>query len=461
MTTARQKVWNELTLFVVALMVFSMVCTFYLTAETLPKDLTGVNLVSENFIGCVICMIIYISIYFDKRMNLSSVSLQFMIFFEFVRLIADVNSYVGDDAIGYSLMDTLNHYILFCSAPLIFVAMWAYIRSMSDLPTDKNTVYDFVFCVCFIINAILIVPSVNDCWAYTMQNSAFSTEGPSKAFLLIIGLPVLEMIMCGILIFTHVKNRRDRFHYSLALVISAVAIVLQILHPSSNNLTLGLLFVVFLTYGNTYVNHGYELALKRNSVRSLKQTMYVSQLQPSFVSTTLMKIRDLPGNPQEMKEAIVLFDKYLHNNFKSAEETAIPFSKELEHVQLYVGLEKLRFKDKLNVNFDIEDEDFEIPPLILQMVVENAIKHGITKKENGGTVNITTEKNNTDHVITVKDDGVGFDVNQPVERGGRNHIGIANSKKRLSEILGGRITIVSEINKGTVATITIPRNDVN
>ena len=460
MTTTKQKAWSELTLFVVALMVFSMVCTFWLTRDTLPDDLTGVNLVSENFIGCIVCMIIYISIYFDKKMNLSSVSLQFMIFFEFVRLIADVNSYLADDSIGYSLMDTLNHYLLFCSAPLIFVAMWAYIRSMSDLPTNRNTAYDFIFAFCFILNAVLIVPNVNDCWTYTMETADHDVDGLLHAFLLIIGLPVLEMIMCGILIFTHVKNRRDKFHYYLALAISAVAIVLQILHPSSNNLTLGLLFMVFLTYGNTYVNHGYELVLKRNSVRSLKQTMYVSQLQPSFVSTTLMKIRDLPGNPQEMKEAIVLFDKYLHNNFKSAEETAIPFSKELEHVQLYVGLEKLRFKDKLQVNFDIRDEDFEIPPLILQMVVENAIKHGITKKENGGTVNITTEKNNTDHVITVKDDGVGFDVNQPVERGGRNHIGIANSKKRLSEVLGGRITIVSEINKGTVATITIPRNDV-
>lgn len=62
-----------------------------------------------------------------------------------------------------------------------------------------------------------------------------------------------------------------------------------------------------------------------------------------------------------MMNAIDLFDRYLRNNFKSTEDKVIPFSTELEHVKLYVGLEKLRFKDKLEVRFEINDEDFEIP----------------------------------------------------------------------------------------------------
>lgn len=92
------------------------------------------------------------------------------------------------------------------------------------------------------------------------------------------------------------------------------------------------------------------------------------------------------------------------------------------------------------------------------MVVENAIKHGITKKVNGGTVTISTEMTNTDHMIVVKDDGIGFDVNQPIENDERNHIGIMNSKKRLKDTINGRLFIESEINKGTVAVITIPRH---
>ena len=90
----------------------------------------------------------------------------------------------------------------------------------------------------------------------------------------------------------------------------------------------------------------------------------------------------------------------------------IPFNKELEHVNKYVNLEKLRFGDKINVTFDIQVSDFLIPSLSLQMIVENAIKHGITKKYEGGTVKITSYKKDDKIYIIVEDDGVGFDTSK-------------------------------------------------
>ncbi len=457
MTITTQK-WHHLTLCCVAIMAVTMICTYILDRGDFPDSVSDVDIIAENFLGCIICIILFVSIYFVKEVNLSSISLQMMVFFEFVRLISDVNSAVGGGSFGYTIIDEINHYILFCTVPCIFAALWMYIRSMSNLTTTKNTVIDYTFWICYVIDIVLILPNIENCWIYTLDPTSHSFNEYFFSFIVVIALPILEMIMCALLIFTHVSNRKDRIHYLLAIIIPALAIVLQINHPASNNLTAGLLFMVILIYGNTFMNRGYELALKKRSVRDLKQTMYVAQLQPEFVSTTLQKIKNMPGNPPAMMNAIDLFDRYLRNNFKSTEDKVIPFSTELEHVKLYVGLEKLRFKDKLEVKFEINDEDFEIPPLILQMVVENAIKHGITKKVNGGTVIISTEMTNTDHKIVVQDDGIGFDVNQPIENDDRNHIGIMNSKKRLKDTINGKLFIESEPNKGTVATITIPRH---
>ena len=133
----------------------------------------------------------------------------------------------------------------------------------------------------------------------------------------------------------------------------------------------------------------------------------------------------------------------------------VSFSRELSHIKTYLKLEKLRFEEKINVVFDIKTESFDIPPLTVQPLVENAIKHGICPKENGGTITLKTEENDGIITITVSDDGVGFDVNSPVKKDGtRSHIGLQNVRKRVESYNGGKLTIESEKDKGTTVTIS-------
>ena len=117
-------------------------------------------------------------------------------------------------------------------------------------------------------------------------------------------------------------------------------------------------------------------------------------------------------------------------------------------------MEKLRFQDKINVVFNIQASDFLIPSLSLQMIVENAIKHGITKKYEGGTVNVTSYEKDDKYFIIVDDDGVGFDVTKVI---GENHLGFKNSRERLRHFVNGDLVIESEIGKGTKVTIVIPK----
>ncbi|MBR6071954.1 MAG: histidine kinase [Acholeplasmatales bacterium] len=185
-----------------------------------------------------------------------------------------------------------------------------------------------------------------------------------------------------------------------------------------------------------------------------KIQLALSQIKPHFIYNTLNAIQDIEGMPENAQNAIVDFSKYLRENldFLTA-SNLIPFSKELEHVRKYVNLEKLRFEDKINVVFNVEETEFLIPSLSLQMVVENAIKHGITKKYEGGTVTINSYKNDNKIYIVVEDDGVGFDVNKVI---GETHLGFKNSRERLRHFVNGDLVIESEIGNGTKVTIIIP-----
>ena len=161
-------------------------------------------------------------------------------------------------------------------------------------------------------------------------------------------------------------------------------------------------------------------------------------------------------------EALQHFSAYMRWNLNTLGVTkTVPFATEMKHVRTYVDLEKLRFKERLNVRYDIRDTSFNIPALTLQMLVENAIKHGITVKEDGGTVKISTRSTGHGHVITVSDDGVGFDVTKPIVDDDRSHVGLANVRQRLEEMSDGTMEIRSEIGHGTVVKVTIPKETTN
>ena len=191
-----------------------------------------------------------------------------------------------------------------------------------------------------------------------------------------------------------------------------------------------------------------------------KVSVMVSQIRPHFMYNALSSIAILCKlDPDTAYTATVTFSDYLRGNMDSLRQTApVPFTTELEHLKKYLYIEKLRFADKLNIEYDIQDTDFEIPLLSIQPLVENAVKHGVGMKEDGGTVKISTRETETAHEVIIEDDGVGFDVNETKDDG-RSHIGMENTKKRLHEMCGGEVIITREIGKGTAARVIIPKKE--
>ncbi len=186
----------------------------------------------------------------------------------------------------------------------------------------------------------------------------------------------------------------------------------------------------------------------------------VSQIQPHFLYNSLTSIAMMcTKDPDTAKTATINFADYLRGNMNSLKEkNPVPFEREFEHLKKYIMLEQLRFGDMLNVEYDIQTDDFVLPQLSVQPLVENAIKHGVGMKEDGGTVKITTRETDKYYEIIVSDDGVGFDTEKTVSDG-KEHVGMNNVKQRLKEMCNAELTIESEIGKGTVSTIRIPKED--
>lgn len=194
-----------------------------------------------------------------------------------------------------------------------------------------------------------------------------------------------------------------------------------------------------------------------NKLEEYNAKLMLTQVQPHFMLNTLATIQYLCKTDSEAAyNTIADLGVYLRNNMEFATTTKpITFEKELSHIEKYVSIEKQRFGDRINVVYDIKEKDFEIPALSVQPLIENAIKHGISKKRKGGTVEVSTWRGASDIHILIKDDGKGFDMNQPFSTD-RVHMGLSLVESRLKRVCDGRMEISSELDKGTICEIVIP-----
>ena len=191
-----------------------------------------------------------------------------------------------------------------------------------------------------------------------------------------------------------------------------------------------------------------------------KVSVMISQIQPHFMYNALTSIAMMCQiDPDTAQEATVTFADYLRGNMDSLKQTKpVPFETELEHLKKYLYIEKLRFADLLNIEYEIQTTGFYLPLLSIQPLVENAVKHGVGMKEDGGTVKISTRETETSYEVVIEDDGVGFDVNEQKDDG-RSHVGMENTKKRLHDMCGAQVVITSVIGEGTTARVILPKEE--
>ena len=205
-----------------------------------------------------------------------------------------------------------------------------------------------------------------------------------------------------------------------------------------------------------------ELETERNALnaqlaQSRISTM-MSQIRPHFIYNTLGSIEQLCNiDPPKAGKLVHNFAMYLRGNFGELDNPRpIRMSQEMEHVRYYVSIESVRFPD-MTFTFDMNSEDFMLPALSIQPIVENAIKHGLMPLDVGGSVRVTSWETPSSYCVSIEDDGVGFDTNILLDE--RKHIGLRNIRERLEAMVDGSLTIESTIGKGTKVQLNIPKEN--
>jgi hypothetical protein len=202
-----------------------------------------------------------------------------------------------------------------------------------------------------------------------------------------------------------------------------------------------------------------QIKQKELELTESKIAIMLSQIHPHFLFNSLTAIAQLCNeNPAQAKKVTIGFSEYLRGNMESlSDKGLISIEKEMNHVEGYLNLEKAIYGNALHVIYNIEVNSFSLPPLTIQPIVENAVKHGIGQREGGGTIIISTRETDDNYIITVSDDGVGYNVDSAVDSQAHKSIGINNVRRRLKEQCGGTLKIISEVGKGTTAEIRIPK----
>lgn len=188
-----------------------------------------------------------------------------------------------------------------------------------------------------------------------------------------------------------------------------------------------------------------------------------AQIKPHFLYNALnVIVSTVAVDPDKAAELLMELSQYLRGSFDfQNRENTVPLCKELELVESYVALEKARFEERLQVTIEVgRNIRSLIPPLSIQPIVENAIRHGVMQRATGGTVRVIVQEAGADFVVSVTDDGVGIPPERLRHLLSEEHVsssvGLRNIHRRLIHMYGEGLQIESNPMQGTTVSFRVP-----
>ena len=381
----------------------------------------------------------------------------------FVALFSVAAAYVASDLLSQvSLIflgpdyAVLSRIAVFCESlfsSLLMPMITVYLLRCSGERRKRTPLFASMLTLWLVYVALLIFTQFST-EIYSISSKNVYQRGPWYFVLLV--PPATMMIMNCISLFFRRKQltKKQRAAFTVYLLIPLGCMLIQMF-------SYGLLMIVIGTSVSAMIMFVFILLDQvDHSIRQQKEnaaqqaSITVLQMRPHFIYNTLMSIYYLCKQDAEKAQQVILdFSSYLRKNFTAiAKADAIPFEEELEHTRAYLAVEQARFKDQLLVEFDTPFTDFRIPPLTLQPIVENAVKHGMDPELEPLFISISTRRQDGYAEITVDDSGPGYqpaDDNEP-------HIGLDNVRERLKMMCKGDLTISRRDCGGTIVTIRIP-----
>ena len=239
-------------------------------------------------------------------------------------------------------------------------------------------------------------------------------------------------------------------------VLPMAGIIIKLFYPETPFVTIAIVvssIILFVSYEASYVQF---LVEQEQKLSEAKLKLVNQQMKPHFIFNTLTLIRyQCLTAPNDAAQTVSEFSNYLRSiTDYLTEEDCISVETELDIVKNYLNIQSKRFGDGIKVEYDIEETDFDVPHFSIQTLAENAVHHGFKSGQGDkGLIKVSTKRDKNKRIVTVEDNGAGFDVREMEKKGS---VGIKNTRNRVKIMCGGELTIESEPGKGTRAVIIIP-----
>ena len=391
----------------------------------------------------------------SKQKHIFELLLLFFFIADIFIFLADVNEGKPEMKQFTMLMNT-SMYILSAVYWLIF---W-YFQKGKYVARISDELVKIIFFAFFGIYSLLAIVNYFTGFAFYVDENGYIVVTSMK----LVMLTVAWFIIYLAIILSSKCDRKTKFSfasYALAPLLSYAFLIpfgdSETYIDISTSLGMFLYLVsIYLLFFNIYIDLGRLYLQREIDLEESRNTAMMLKINPHFIANTMSSIIALcdPGAPQA-RDLAAKFSKYLRDNYaEMTEEAMIPFKKELEYIENYLEVEKIRFTG-LKVEYDIKTEDFYLPTLTVQPLVENAVRHGISKTLNAsGTVIIESHETKNSYIISIIDNGVGFSEAKLPREG---HIGISNARTRLQMLCNGSLEIISEPGMGSTCKITIPK----
>ncbi len=403
-----------------------------------------------------------------------------------ISILAIISGFTTIILISLNTIKKTNAYLLPLGFLLIFIGLWSlgqsqrlyfylvprhidrfiYVVSFFLVPEC------FFFMLSYFYNGLLkkvlhIATCISACLTFIcLLLQLFEVVHLFESFQLLIFNFVFGMLLIVVLTIMKLKSNKTKvgIEFLAFFIIMSVLVLFEIDNFLSGDFTNIAFFIrcvlVILSFyvSIRFIRHNAKRSREYKRIRrklELSRVYTVTQkMKPHLIHNTLLSIQDLcHTSPMEAVDAIEVFSKYLRSSFDSpSNEKLIPFSKELTYIREYIDVQKICYGDDITYEEELNVTNFSIPPFTLQPLIENAVKHGIRKCVEPGCVKLTTDGVDNYVVITIADDGIGFD-SKKIEHNSLN-TSTGNVLFRLRHLMGATIEIDSIKNKGTKITIS-------
>ena len=414
--------------------------------------------ITADFIGTSAILVSSVSVTQDiNKDNSSSVIYLTLIIINSLAFLADVIHWAASKSSGFIALKMASDSLFQSAGSLMLILFWVYYleRGSASGPVIEQLKKSLILVIMTSVSILLIVLNLFFGFYFYYKDGVYFR---GRMFWLIELLYIAEAIAVVCLIGAEKGSSYSRkTMFMLWPVAPVIANLVQFLrYGLSIEYLTSFLFLLLINSIHS-IRQRDELIKKDRELAQQKMAIMISQTQPHFIFNSLNTICYLcRSDPKTAERATKEFADYLRTNLDSFEKrTTIPFSKEVDHTKNYLSLEKLRFRNSFDVEWDLEVSDFFIPPISLQPLVENSVKHGLSGVREGGLIRISTYRENDRICIEVADNGCGFDP-EIMPADGKNHIGLENVRNRIASMSAGTVEIDSTVGKGSRVRIILP-----